>query len=159
GGTSATGTGTGSGGNTGTAAGAGTGGTRGSVKKFPSLKRKALPPGLKSRIQEYFDIDPLKQPNSKIARARITFKCVLKYVVENTKFNGKTNMNKSGHFGQVYKRPPYADFGIMKTKFTELILSSGEKGAFNAFDLDNLHTIVHNYKVNGISTNAEQISN
>lgn len=132
---------------------------RGSVKKYPSLKRKGLPPGLKSRIQEYFDINPLTQPNSKIAMARITFECVLKYVVENTKFNGKTTMNKVGHFGQVYRKPPFADFTLMKTKFSELILNTGDRSAFTAFDLDNLHTIVHNYKVNGISANAEQISN
>jgi hypothetical protein len=135
------------------------GSSRGSIKKLPTIKRKGLPAGLKSRIQEYFDIDPVTQPNSKIAMARVTFECVLKYIVENTKFNGRTQMNKSGHFGSVYKRPPFADFTLMKTKFTELILNTGDRTAFTAFDLDNLHTIVHNYKVNGISANAEQISN
>jgi hypothetical protein len=131
---------------------------KGSVKKSPSLKRKGIPPGLKNRIQEYFLMDSIIMPNSKVAMARVTFECVLKYVVENTKFNGRTNMSKSGHFGPVYKRPPYTDFGIMKTKFIDLINNTGESKAFQAFDLDDLHTIVHNYKVNAISVNAEQIS-
>lgn len=146
----------GTGSSSGTAGSIGIG--RGSVKKIPTIKRKALPPGLKSRIKEYFDIDPITQPNSKIAMARITFECILKYVVETTKFNGRTMMNKSGHFGLVYRKPPFADFTLMKTKFTELIVNTGDRTAFSAFDLDNLHTIVHNYKVNGISANAEQIS-
>tara|TARA_R110000823_G_scaffold227834_2_gene355157 strand:- start:117073 stop:118515 length:1443 start_codon:yes stop_codon:yes gene_type:complete len=131
---------------------------RGSVKKTPTLKRKGLPPGLKSRVQEYFEIDPITQPNSKIAMARITFECVLKYVIENTKFNTKTAMSKSGFFGAVYSKK-FADFTLMKSKFTQLILNIGDQTAFDAFDLNKLHVIVHNYKVNGISTNAEQISN
>lgn len=131
---------------------------KGSIKKTPILTRKGLPPGLRGRVQEYFIMDSTVFPNSKIAMARVTFECVLKYVVENTKFNGKTNMSKSGHFGQVYRRPPYSDFGIMKTKFIELIKNTGDSAAFAAFDLEKLHTIVHNYKVNALSLNAEQIS-
>lgn len=150
--------GTSSGGSSGSSGGSSSSTGRGSVKKFPLIKRKALPVGLKARIQEYFDINPIAQPNSKIAMARVTFECVLKFVVESTKFNGRTTMSKSGHFGAVYRKPPFADFTLMKTKFTELILNTGERTAFTAFDLDSLHVIVHNYKVNGISANAEQIS-
>lgn len=132
--------------------------SRGSIKKVPTIKRKNLPAGLKSRIDEYFDINQIAQPNSKIAMARVTFECVLKFVIETTKFNSKTTMHKSGHFGPVYRRPPFADFTLMKTKFSELILNTGDRTAFTAFDLDNLHTIVHNYKVNAIPANGEQIS-
>jgi hypothetical protein len=133
--------------------------SRGSVKKYPDIKRKKMPPGLNNRIKEYFEIDPITQPNAKIAMARITFECVLKYIIENTNFNGKTAMSKSGYFGQVYRKALFADFTLMKTKFTDLILNTGDRSAFSAFDLDKLHVIVHNYKVNGISANAEQISN
>lgn len=143
----------------GSATGSGSSGStgRGSVKKFPSIKRKKLPAGLKSRIDEYYSLDSIKQTNAKIAMGRVTFECVLKFVVENTKFNGRTTMNKSGHFGGVY-RSAFSDFTLMKTKFTELINSKGERGAFLAFDLENLHTIVHNYKVNGLSSDAISIS-
>jgi hypothetical protein len=130
---------------------------RGSIKKFPSIKRKKLPSGLKDRIDEYYSLNPINQTNAKIAMGRVTFECILKYVVENTKFNGRTTMHKSGHFGPVY-RSAFSDFTLMKTKFTELIVSKGERGAFLAFDLDKMHTIVHNYKVNGLSSDAISIS-
>jgi len=131
---------------------------KGSVKKSPTLLRKGMPAGLKSRIAEYFSIDANAEPNAKTAMARVTFECVLKYVVENTKFNTRTVMSKSSHFQLAYRRPPYTDFTNLKAKFTELIKNTGDNKAFNAFDLDSMHTIVHNYKVNAVSHNAEQIS-
>jgi len=136
----------------------GTAPKRGSIKKVPTLLRKKLPAGLKSRIDEYFAIDANIQPNAKMAMARVTFECVLKYIIENTTYNGKTNMSKSSYFQPVYKGV-FANFTLMKTKFTDLIKTKGVKSAFTAFDLEGMHTIVHNYRVNATPHNGEQISN
>ncbi|WP_162128100.1 hypothetical protein [Flavobacterium phycosphaerae] len=130
----------------------------GSTKKYPILKRKALPPGLKGRVVEYFKLDPMTCPNSKIAMARVTFECVLKYVVEQTKYNGKTTMNKSIHFQNVYPPNKYANFDLMKTKFTEIIKANVDKNSFNSFNLMTLHQLIHNYKVNGVPANGDNIS-
>lgn len=132
---------------------------RGSTKKTPTLNRKGLPPGLRGRISEYFKLDSVICPNSKIAMARVTFECVLKYVVEQTKFNGRTTMNKTGYFQPVYPPNKYANFDLMKTRFTDLIKTNVDKNAFNSFHLQNLHQLIHNYKVNGIPSDGEQISN
>ncbi|SHH37909.1 hypothetical protein [Flavobacterium johnsoniae] len=98
---------------------------RGTVKKYPEIKRKQLPPGLKARIDEYFDIDSAKMPNAKVAMARVTYECVLKYVVENTK-SGAIKFSNSGHFGTAYARRPYTNFEEMNKKFIELIANSGD---------------------------------
>lgn len=131
---------------------------KGSIRKTPVLKRKSLPAGLKSRVDEYFSISPINEPNAKIAMARVTFECVLKYLVENTAYNGSTLLSKSGHFGPAFRKL-YIDFTMLKTKFSELILNTGFRKAFIAFDLDDMHSIIHNYRVNAVSHNAEQISN
>lgn len=132
---------------------------RGSTKKYPITKRKSMPPGLKDLIKEYFDLDANIQTNSKIAMARVTFECILKYVIENTKFNNRTNMSKSGYFGPVYSNKKFTDFTQMKSKFTELITIPADKNAIKSFDLDHLHQIIHNYKVSAINTTASQVSN
>ncbi|MFA6060043.1 MAG: hypothetical protein WC756_17705 [Taibaiella sp.] len=131
---------------------------RKSIKKTPTIKRKQLPAGLNQRIKEFFLLDPIMFPNAKTAMARVTFECVLKYVVEKTKFNGRTTMDRTSNFQGVYTSK-FSDFTLMKTKFTDLIKNSGIRGAFRAFDLDNMHTIVHNYNVIAIAANAEALSN
>jgi len=129
-------------------------GSRGSIKKFPEIKRKKVPVGLISRIKEYYDINERNQPNAKIAMARVTFECVLKYVVDHTKFNGKTVMSKTGYFQPAFKAK-YTDFTLLKTKFTELIKTRGGiRNAFIHFDLESMHTIVHNYNVNAIPSDG-----
>jgi hypothetical protein len=133
------------------------GNSRGSTKKQPLLKRKGLPPGLKGRVTEYFSLDSILNPNSKIAMARVTFECVLKYIVEDTKYNNRTTMNKTGYFQPVYSGK-YANFDLMKTKFTDLIKTKVDKNAFNSFDIQHLHQLIHNYKVNGVSTVGDQTS-
>jgi hypothetical protein len=131
---------------------------RGTVKKYPVIKRKQLPPGLKARIDEYFDIDSTLMPNSKIAMARITYECVLKYVVEYTK-SGTILLKNSGHFGSAYSRPPYTNFEEMNKKFIELITNTGLAQAFRSFEFDKMHQIIHNYHVSGKTIDADQIKN
>ncbi|MNK17087.1 hypothetical protein D3C87_352700 [compost metagenome] len=132
---------------------------RTSTKKYPEIKRKKFPAGLKARIDEYFRVlDSSTASNSKMAMGRILFECVLKYVVEETMYNGKTYMSKSGYFGPAYVDSKFTDFRKMKHKFIDLITSTKDRNAMLSFDLDHLHQVVHNYKVSGISTVAEQVS-
>lgn len=131
---------------------------RGSVKKKPKMKRKQLPPGLKSLVDEYFNIDGNAHPNSKVAMTRVTFECVLKYVIEHTKYNGRTYMNKVGHFNPVYNNSRFTDFTVMKNKFAELILNQGNQNMFKSFDIDKMHQIIHNYKVIALPADAISMS-
>ncbi|KIQ22945.1 hypothetical protein RT99_05400 [Flavobacterium sp. MEB061] len=132
---------------------------RGTVKKYPDIKRKQLPPGLKDRIDEYFkNLDSITAPNAKIAMGRVLFECIMKFVIEETKYNGRTLMSKSNYFNTVYSDTKFTDFRKMKHKFIDLITSTKDRNAILSFDLDHLHQVVHNYKVNGISTVGDQVS-
>jgi len=131
---------------------------RGTIKKYPDIKRKQLPPGLKARIDEYFDIDSNTMPNAKVAMARVTYECILKYVVENTK-NGNISFHNSGHFGPAYSKRPYTNFEELNKKFIELINNTGYKQAFINFEFDKMHQTIHNYHVSSKSIDAEQIKN
>ncbi|WP_029273318.1 hypothetical protein [Flavobacterium sp. KJJ] len=132
---------------------------RGSTKKYPLLKRKQLSSGLKDRIDEYFkNLDSNTAPNAKIAMARVLFECVMKFVIEETKYNGQTLMSKSNYFNTVYSDTKFTDFRKMKHKFIDLIIITKDRNAMISFDLDHLHQVVHNYKVSGISTVADQVS-
>lgn len=129
---------------------------RGTVKKYPDIKRKQLPPGLKARIDEYFEIDSIAMPNAKVAMARVTYECVLKYVVENTK-SGAIIFSNSGHFGSAYSRKPYTNFEEMNKKFIELITNTGFAQAFKNFEFDKMHQTIHNYHVSSKTIDADQI--
>jgi hypothetical protein len=132
---------------------------RGTIKRYPDIKRKKLPSGLKERIDEYFKVlDSKTAPNAKIAMGRVLFECVMKYVIEETKYNGRTLMSKSNYFNTVYSDTKFTDFRKMKHKFIDLIVVTKDRNAMLSFDLDHLHQIVHNYKVSGISTIGDQIS-
>jgi uncharacterized protein YfeS len=78
---------------------------------------------------------------------RIVLEVALKYVVENTKYDGINTMNKSKYFNKVFPSDRYTNFSLLKTKFTELIKRKGTKNEFNSFDLDNQNQIIHNYNV------------
>ena len=129
---------------------------RGSVKKKPTITRKKVPSGIIARIDEYFMMDSTTMPNAKIAMARVTYECVLKYVVEHAK-SGKIAFRNSGHFGSAYSRQPYTNFEEMNRKFIDLITDPGKKQAFNNFGFDKMHTIIHNYNTTGKTTDADQI--
>lgn len=131
---------------------------RGSIKKTPLIKRKQFPPGLKSRIDEYFQIDSSTFPNAKVAMARVTYECVLKYVIENTK-SGNIVFKNSGHFGSAYSRKPYTNFEELNKKFIELINEIGIAQAFRNFEFEKMHQIIHNYHVASRTIDADQIKN
>lgn len=129
---------------------------RGTIKKYPDIKRKQFPPGLKSRIDEYFLIDSITMPNAKVAMARITYECVLKYVVESTK-SGAIIFKNSGHFGSAYSRRPYTNFEEMNKKFIELITDTGIAQAFRNFEFDKMHQTIHNFHISSKTIDADQI--
>jgi|SRR5690554_209395 len=136
--------------------------TRHSVKHRPSLKRKQIPSALKKLIDECYNLDEKNFANSKTALTRVTFECTLKYIVENTnKPNGRP-INSSNHFALSYKDRkgntlPYTNFDTLKTKFSELIIDTGIKKAFEDFDLQNAHQIIHNYRVSAVPANAKAL--
>lgn len=132
------------------------------VKQRPALKRKQLPPTLLGLIKECYDIDENIFPNAKIALSRMAFECTLKYVVENTAYNSK-NLSTFHHFEKAYflktgGSRQYTNFGTLKAKFTELIRSTGVKKAFEDFDLDRPHQIIHNHNVSALRHDAKTLS-
>jgi hypothetical protein len=136
--------------------------TRHSVKNKPTLKRKQIPSALKRLIEETYKLDQNNFANAKTALTRVAFECTLKFIVENTnKKNGKP-INTSNHFMLAYKtsnhKPlPYTNFDVLKTKFTELITDTGVRKAFEDFDLQRSHQIIHNYRVGAIPADAKGI--
>jgi 16S rRNA A1518/A1519 N6-dimethyltransferase RsmA/KsgA/DIM1 with predicted DNA glycosylase/AP lyase activity len=48
-------------------------------------------------------------------------------------------------------------FDILKTKFTELITNTGIRKAFEDFDLQRSHQIIHNYRVGAVPADAKGI--
>lgn len=133
-----------------------------SIKHKPTLKRKQIPSGLKRLIDECYSLDENKFANAKTALTRVTFECTLKYIVENTnKPNGKP-IKTSNHFNLAFKdrrgvQLTYTNFDTLKTKFTELIMDVGIKKAFEDFDLQNPHQIIHNYRVAAVPANAKAL--
>lgn len=136
--------------------------TRYSVKRKPILKRKQIPPALKKLIDECYDLDENTYANAKTALTRVTLECTLKYVVENTnKPNGKP-LKSSNHFVSAFKDKKgniltYTNFDILKLKFTDLIKDVGIKKAFEGFDIQNPHQIIHNYRVAAVPANAKAL--
>ena len=129
---------------------------RGTIKRYPDIKRKKFPAGLKSRIDEYFAIDSNTMPNAKVAMARVTYECVLKYIIENTK-NGSIVFKNSGHFGSAYSRKPYTNFEELNKKFIELITNVGISQAFRNFEFEKMHQTIHNYHISSKTIDADQI--
>ncbi|HAA16069.1 MAG TPA: hypothetical protein DCE41_31940 [Cytophagales bacterium] len=130
------------------------------VKTSPDIGRHNLNPNIKSLIDETFKISKKEYPNGKIALIRISFECVLKYVLDETKKANGNPLSKSNHFRDAFftknhKRKEYTDFKILKKRFSELVIHTGVRKAFENFDLDLPHQIIHNYMVGGISENAQ----
>ncbi|MDD4358897.1 MAG: hypothetical protein PHY30_03735 [Candidatus Pacebacteria bacterium] len=138
------------------------GATRYSVKHKPSLKRKQIPSALKKLIDECYSLDENNFANAKTALTRVTLECTLKYVVENTnKPNGKP-IKSSNYFNSAFKDRKgipltYTNFDTLKAKFTELITDVGIKKAFEDFDIQNPHQIIHNYRVAAVPVNAKAL--
>lgn len=163
-GSSAAGTGIGTGLIGASASGAGTNRitNRKSVKHKPIYHRKKIPAPLENLIQECYNLGQDNFPNAKTALTRVVFECTLKYIVENTnKANGKS-IKTSNHFSLAYKSSkgkalPYTNFDVLKAKFTELITDTGIRKAFEDFDLQRPHQIIHNYNVRAIPTDAKAL--
>jgi len=133
-----------------------------SIKHKPILKRKQIPPALKKLIDECYDLDENKFANAKTALTRVTLECTLKYIVENTnKPNGKP-LKCSNHFDSAFKDKKgnvlsYTNFDTLKSKFTDLIKDVGIRKAFEDFDIQNSHQIIHNYRVAAVPANAKAL--
>lgn len=148
--------------NTGNTNNSGSGSGRFSVKSKPTLKRKKIPSPLKKLIDECYNLDENNFPNAKTALTRVTLECTLKFVVENTnKPNGKP-IKTANHFDLAYKDRrgkllPYTNVDTLRSKFTELIIDTGIRKAFEDFDIQNTHQIIHNYHVAAVPANAKAL--
>lgn len=125
---------------------------RKSIKQRPVYNRKRIPAPLERVIKECYDLDENNFANAKMALVRVVFECTLKFVVENTKkANGKplstSNHIKPAFYDKSGNKLVYTNFDTLKTKFTDLILEKSTKNAFEDFDLQRPHQIIHNYKV------------
>jgi hypothetical protein len=139
-----------------------TGATRHSVKHKPSLKRKQIPSALKKLIDECYNLDENNFANAKTALTRVSFECTLKYIIENTKKQNGKPIKSSNHFILAFKDRKgnaltYTNFDTLKTKFTELITDVSIKKAFEDFDIQNPHQIIHNYRVAAVPANAKAL--
>lgn len=143
-------------------AGQGSTTTRHSVKHKPSLKRKQIPSALKKLIDECYNLDENNFANAKTALTRVTLECTLKYVVENTNKTNGNPIKSANHFDLAFKDRrgialTYTNFDTLKTKFTELITDVGIRKAFENFDIQNPHQIIHNYRVAAVPVNAKAL--
>jgi len=120
---------------------------KGSVKIKPKFKRKDIPPQVNKVIEELYKLKSNVYSNSKAAMTRIALELSLKYVVENTKYDGTHTMDKSQFFKKVFPAQPgkYTKASLLKEKFTELIKNTGIMKALKNFDLDRPEQAIHNY--------------
>ena len=135
---------------------------RKSVKHRPSYTRKGIPSSLERLIKECYDLSQDNFANAKVALTRVTFECCLKYIIENThQTNGKPLSNHNyfrlAFFDKKGNRRAYTDFDELKKCFTELIVNTGIKKAFENFDLQRQHQVIHNYRVGAVPSDAKAI--
>lgn len=126
--------------------------------------RTDVPIPLEKLVKECYDLDRVNFSNAKVALTRIVFECTLKFVVENTEYTkgNKISESKYFHFAFYFKngtKRPFTDFTLLKKNFTDLIVNTGKKQAFGAFDLDRPSQIIHNYNIGAIPADAEAICN
>lgn len=130
----------------------------GPVKNMPYIERQ-IPPQIERLIYECYYLDEERFTNAKLALVRVTFECVLKFLLEETNYKGKNKFVDSVFFKEAFydkkgKKRKYTDFGKLKTKFSELINDVGKRKAFESLDLERLHQIIHNYNVGGVPADA-----
>lgn len=117
---------------------------KGSVKTKPVIQRKSCNPAVIDMMTELYSI-PKDYPNAIIALSRAVLECILKYVIEETKYKTKL-LKDTNHFQKVYsKGRVYCD--DLKDKLSEAILNKKQKQALTQFDLDKLHAVMHNPNV------------
>ncbi len=148
--------------NTGNTNNSSSGSGRYSVKSKPTLKRKQIPSPLKKLIDECYYLDENNFANAKTALTRVTLECTLKFVVENTNKPNGNPIKTANHFDLAFKdrrsNPlPYTNFDTLKSKFSDLIKDTGIRKAFEDFDIQNPHQIIHNYRVAAVPANAKAL--
>lgn len=148
--------------NTGNTNNSGSGSGRYSVKSKPTLKRKKIPSPLKKLIDECYNLDENNFANAKTALTRVTLECTLKFVVENTNKPSGNPIKTANHFDLAFKDRrgnslPYTNFDTLKSKFSELIIDTGIRKAFENFDIQNPHQIIHNYRVAAVPATAKAL--
>lgn len=161
-GSSSSGSGNSGSSNTGYINNSGSGSARYSVKSKPTLKRKKIHSPLKNLIDECYSLDENNFANAKTALTRVTLECTLKFVVENTNKPNGSPIKTANHFDLAFKDKrgnplPYTNFDILKSKFSELIKDTGIRKAFENFDIQNPHQIIHNYRVAAVPANAKAL--
>ena len=124
--------------------------------------KKKIPSALENLIKECYDLNEINFANAKTALSRVTFECTLKYVIENTRYNGKKTLNQANKIRPAYytnnnKKRAYTNFDEMKNKFTDLIEDTGMKKAFENFKLQTPHQIIHNYNVRAIPSDSKAL--
>ena len=137
-------------------------GKKKSIKHKPVYQRKRIPSSLEKLINECYNLDQNNFANSKTALTRVVFECTLKYVVENTYHNlnkplSNTQQLRNAYYNKKGDELKFTEFGILKNKFTELIKKTGIRKAFEAFDLQNSHQIIHNYLVGATPSDAKTL--
>lgn len=135
---------------------------RKSIKNRPDYKRKKIPSALENLIKECYDLDQNNFANAKMALTRVAFECTLKYVIENTsKKNGNKFVNSNQFRPAMYNNQgnklKYTNFDVMKNKFTELIKETSFRKAFEDFDLERPHQIIHNYMVGAVPADSKSV--
>lgn len=133
---------------------------RGSTKRQPELKRKGRQKQLDAKINELFLVLKSKDtPNARMAMVRIVFECCLKWVLEETRYNGKRLRDydyfKSAFVTAKGEARPFTDFNRLSGLFTELITNMAIKHAFKAFKPDDLHQVIHNYNVSAVARDCD----
>jgi hypothetical protein len=139
------------------------GSSRKSIKKAPKCTRKGIPRTVDKLVFECYNLDALYFTNSKVAMTRVTFECVMKYVVENTEYATGKKLKQSSYFRNAYfdrhgNALPTTNFDKLKELFGQLILDTGIRKAFTDFDLDRPHQIIHNYNVGAVPADATAIT-
>tara|TARA_B110000967_G_C18873379_1_gene556766 strand:- start:844 stop:2370 length:1527 start_codon:yes stop_codon:yes gene_type:complete len=148
--------------NTGNTNNSSSGSGRYSVKSKPTLKRKQIPSPLKKLIDECYNLDENNFANAKTALTRVTLECTLKFVVENTNKPNGNPIKTANHFDLAFKdrkgNPlPYTNFDTLKSKFSKLIKDTGIRKAFENFDIQNPHQIIHNYRIAAVPATAKAL--
>lgn len=132
------------------------------VNKFqrrPQYNR-TIPQPLKKIIDECYSLDEINFTNSKIAISRVVFECCLKYVIEETEYNNK-KLKDYNHFVHIFpdntENRKWTNFKKLKEQFESLIKDTGKKKAFENFELEALHQVIHNYNVAGLINDSKTI--
>lgn len=135
---------------------------RGSVQKYPSIKRKQLSPNIYKIVKELYNMDGKSFPNAKYSFVRIVFENVLKYVLEKTEYSDASGKRISLKYTTPMKRGEcknssgYDNFTNLKKNFISIVKNRGMQKALEAFDLDGMNQTIHNYNVKVEKSDAKK---